>query len=70
MYSISRYTSFMKKDNIYAVYCNFNLYFFKGDTYKWFDEIVSSHNIDKIDKEFLNFLLDKEIIFLDGGKNV
>ena len=61
MYKLSRYVSYIEKDNIYAVYCNFNLYFFKGDTYKWFKDIILGRN-KKIDKEFLDFLLKKEII--------
>ncbi len=69
MYKLTRYTSYIEKNNIYAVYCNFNLYFFKNDTYNWFKSIIDKEN-KKIDNEFINFLLDKEIIYKCGDSNV
>ena len=62
MYELTRFVNYKEKNNIYAVYCNFNLYFFKGITYKWFKDIIETKNIKEIDKDFIKFLLDKEII--------
>ena len=66
MYELTRYVSYIEKNNIYAVYCNFNLYFFKGDTYKWFKDFLEFKNIENINKEFIKYLLDKEIIKKSG----
>ncbi len=69
MYKISRFTSYIDKKDVYAVYCNFNLYFFKNETFKMFKKIINNDTKD-IDNEFIKFLLDKEIITEDGDKNV
>lgn len=69
MYRISRFTSFIEKDRVYAVYCNFNLYFFKGITYKWFKNIIESEKIEDIDNTFIKYLLDNEIIDIVGDIN-
>ena len=69
MYKISRFTSYIDKKDVYAVYCNFNLYFFKNETFKMFKKIINNDTKD-IDNEFINFLLDKEIIIEAGDKNV
>lgn len=69
MYKISRFTSYIDKKDVYAVYCNFNLYFFKNETFKMFKKIINNDTKD-IDNEFIKFLLDKEIIIEAGDKNV
>ncbi len=69
MYKISRFTSYIDKKDVYAVHCNFNLYFFKNETFKMFKKIINNDTKD-IDNEFIKFLLDKEIITEDGDKNV
>ena len=70
MYELSRYVSYLEKNNVYSVYCNFNLYFFKGITYTWFKKIIDKENMQNIDNEFIDFLLKKEIIVKVGEKNV
>ena len=69
MYKLTRFTSYLEKNNVYAVYVNFNLYFFIGDTYIWFKSIINNEN-KKIDKGFIDFLLNKEIICKCGERNV
>lgn len=63
MYKISRYVSYIEKNEVYAVYCNFNLYFFKGQTYKWFKSILKNEYILTIDRTFIDYLVEKEIIY-------
>lgn len=70
MYKVSRYVSYLNKKEVYAVYCNFNLYFFKGITYKWFTSILKRENIYDIDPTFIDYLLEKEIIYKGECKNV
>ena len=69
MYKLTRFVSYKEKNNIYAVYCNFNLYFFKGEPFKWFQDLIESKNIESIDKTFIKYLLDKEIIEKCGEYN-
>ena len=70
MYELSRYVSYLEKNSVYSVYCNFNLYFFKGITYTWFKRIINNEDIQNIDKEFIDFLLKKEIIVKVGEEYV
>lgn len=63
MYKISRYVSFIEKNEAYALYCNFNLYFFKGITYKWFKMILNNEDLSVIDSTFIDYLISKEIIY-------
>ena len=70
MYKLSRYTSYIEKNNIYAVYCNFNLYFFKGETYQMFHKVLENNPKNKINKEFIDFLIEKEILVSSGEDNV
>lgn len=70
MYKLSRYTSYIEKNNIYAVYCNFNLYFFKGKTYQMFKKVLENNPKNRIDKDFIQFLREKEILVLSGEDNV
>ncbi|MBP3502901.1 MAG: hypothetical protein J6K42_05470 [Clostridia bacterium] len=64
-YKLTRYVSYKEKNNIIAVYSNFNLMFFKGDTAMWFKKIVNKENIDEIPKKYLEYLQRKEVIELD-----
>ena len=64
-YKLTRYASYKKKNNIFAVYSNFNLMFFKGNTAIWFKNIISNENTDKIPKEYIEYLKKKEVIEID-----
>lgn len=70
MYEVTRYVSYIEKNEIYAVYCNFNLYFFKGQTYNWFKSIIKKEKDLNIDKTFIEYLIEKEIIYKAGEENV
>ena len=70
MFKLSRFVSYIEKNNAYAVYCNFNLFFFKKTTYKWFKQIINNTDIDKINEDFISYLLKNEIIIYEGEKNV
>lgn len=61
-YRLSRFTSFLEKNNSFAVYCNFNLFIFKGKTYKWFKQIINSGKTENVCNEFIDFLFKNEII--------
>ena len=63
MYKVSRYVSVIEKNEVYALYCNFNLYFFKGITYKWLKLILNNDNTSEIDTTFIDYLVSKEIIY-------
>ena len=64
-YKLTRYVSYKEKNNIIAVYSNFNLMFFKGDTAMWLKKIINKENIDEIPKKYLEYLQRKEVIELD-----
>ena len=70
MIKLSRFVSYIEKNNVYAVYCNFKLFFFKKITHKWFKQIINNTNIDKINDEFINYLLKNEIIVYVGEEDV
>lgn len=64
-YRLTRYASYLEKNNVLAVYSNFNLFFLKNETVEWFKKIINNEKIDEIPKDFINFLKDKEVIELD-----
>ena len=64
-YKLTRYASYLEKNNIVAVYSNFNLFFLKNETVGWFKKIISSEKIDEIPKDFIKLLRDKEVRELD-----
>lgn len=64
-YKLTRYASYLEKNNVLAVYSNFNLFFLKNETVEWFKKIINNEKIDEIPKDFINFLKDKEVIELD-----
>lgn len=67
MYKLTRFVSYIEKNNILAVYCNFNLFFLKNDAYKALKSIINSDTPTEINEDFINWLLDKEIIRKSDG---
>lgn len=64
-YVITRYCSFLEKDNITAVYTNFKLMFFKNQTVKWIKKIIDKdENYNQIPIDFYRYLLKNEVIEL------
>lgn len=64
-YKISRYTSCLQKNNTIAVYSNFDLMFLKNETVKWFNKIKDKKNMELIPYEFIQYLINKEVLELD-----
>lgn len=63
-YKLTRFTSFIEKSNIIAVYSNFNMFFLKENTSLWFKQIVDKDLSSEIPLSFYNYLINKEVIEL------
>lgn len=61
MYEISNKVAYINKNNIFAIYINYNLYFFKGISYKYFNSITLGE-FENIPKSFIDFLIKKRIL--------
>lgn len=64
-YKLTRYVSYKEKNNVIAVYSNFNLMFLKGNSAIWFKKIANNENLDDIPKKYFDYLQKKEVIVLD-----
>lgn len=61
-YELTRFVSYKEKDNVIAVYSNFNILFLKDDTVKWFKSIVNQKETNEIPISFYEYLIKKEVI--------
>ena len=61
-YKITRFVSYKEKNNIIAVYSNFNLLFFKNETVKWIKNILYGKKTKEIPISFYKYLIKKEVI--------
>lgn len=61
-YKITRFVSYKEKDNVIAVYSNFNLLFFKNETEKWLNDIIYRKDTSEIPISFYRYLIKKEVI--------
>ena len=59
---MTRFVSYKEKNNIIALYSNFNLLFFKNETVKWLENIISGKNTTEIPISFYKYLIKKEVI--------
>ena len=57
--------SFLKKDDVYAVYLDFNFLFLWGEPSKWFSEMIVVQSIDDLQHisiDFIEFLTRRRIV--------
>ena len=65
MYKLNKNISWAQKKECLVVYYNFNYYFFKGKSYSWIKEILSSRmrlRIKDIPQNFLDYLYKRKIL--------
>lgn len=61
-YKLTRFVAYKEKNNIVAVYSNFNLLFLKDETAKWFNDILNRNKKEKLPIKFIRYLKNKEVI--------
>lgn len=61
-YKTTRFVAYEEKNSIIAVYSNFNLFFLKDETAKWFKDILNKNENKKLPIKFLRYLKNKEVI--------
>ncbi|MBO5349640.1 MAG: hypothetical protein J6A89_07485 [Clostridia bacterium] len=61
-YKLTRYVSYLEKNEIIAVYSNFNLFFLKNEPALWFQKIVNNDETKDIPINFIKYLQEKEVI--------
>lgn len=61
-YKLTRFVAYKEKNNIIAVYSNFNLLFLKDATAKWFKDILNRNESEKLPIKFMRYLKNKEVI--------
>lgn len=58
---LNKSASFLVKNNFFVVYYNYNFYFFKKETKKWLELIISG-NTKEIPLDFIDYLKDRDLI--------
>lgn len=58
---ISEYMSYMKKDNVYAIYSNYNFYFLKDKAAMLFDKVLCGDYFN-VPISFINKLIECNIL--------
>lgn len=59
--TFTKFANWIEHDGVYAVYCNYHIFFFKGIAAQYFNKVI--HNEKDVPESFLSFLIDKEIIY-------
>lgn len=60
-YKLTRYVSFKEKNQVIAVYSNFDLIFLKNETAIWFKKLVNNEITKDIPISFYKYLIKKEV---------
>lgn len=58
--TFTKFVNWIERDGVYAVYCNYHIYFFKGIAAQYFNNVI--WNRADVPKSFLTFLIEKEIL--------